>query len=215
MSAEVSAPVAVEPAGALASDGSQALAGWISQLTAPPLLAIAAALSVARALGPDLASGWLLAYIGLVVALPVAYLLWLLARGQVAGFHLDRREERLRPMAVTAAAAGLGWLVLGRGGAPPLLVTLAAATAIETLVLLAVTWRWKISAHACAIAALAMLLLFLAAPAAGLAVGAVPLVAWARVTLRRHTPAQVLAGAAVGAGGVALAFLVRAGSWGP
>jgi membrane-associated phospholipid phosphatase len=67
-----------------------------------------------------------------------------------------------------------------------------------TLILLLVTLRWKISGHTTAMSSLAMLCWLLIGPAAAPMMLSVPLVAWARVRLRRHTLAQTLAGAALG-----------------
>jgi hypothetical protein len=196
-------PSLVVPAGTL-----DRLASRVSQVTAPPVLALAAAMACARVVGAAQGHGWLALYLGLVVALPVVYLLWLLARGQVADFHLYRREDRLRPYLATLLAAALGWAILRWGGAPRLLVVLAGATCLQTATLLAVTLRWKISAHTATAAALAVLTAALAGPVAAPFAAAVPVVAWARVRLRRHTVAQTVAGALVGGLGLTLALAV-------
>jgi membrane-associated phospholipid phosphatase len=93
----------------------------------------------------------------------------------------------------------VAWLALMVGAAPRLLLALAGASTVQTLIIFLVTLRWKISGHAAAITGLAVLSWLLASPVVAPAALSVPLVIWARLRLRRHTFFQALAGAAVGA----------------
>ena len=88
-------------------------------------------------------------------------------------------------------------LELGR--APALLRALVAANLLLTALVFPITLRWKISMHCAANGAAVALWLFLIGPLAAAGLLAVLLVAWSRVHLRRHTPAQALAGAMLGA----------------
>jgi membrane-associated phospholipid phosphatase len=63
---------------------------------------------------------------------------------------------------------------------------------------LVVTLWWKLSLHTAAAAGTVAVLVVTFGPALVLAVPMVGLVAWARVRLGDHTPAQTLAGAALG-----------------
>ena len=87
---------------------------------------------------------------------------------------------------------------------------LAAANFLQALLFMLITLRWKISLHSAAagsltvlgVAAFSMSGLYLALT--------VPLIAWARVRLQRHTLMQTVAGAALGALIVVFAWYVTA-----
>jgi membrane-associated phospholipid phosphatase len=132
------------------------------------------------------------------VATPTLYVVWLLHRGEVTDFHLRVREQRIKPLTLTVITTLGAWLMLIVNHAPYLLVSVATAGMAIILLLLLVTSRWKISGHTTAISGLAMLCCVLLGPAATPVALGVPLVAWARVRLHRHTVAQTIAGAALG-----------------
>lgn len=141
---------------------------------------------------------WAAFYVVLVVLVPCLYILWLVRRGEVTDFHIPRREQRMRPFLVTAVCAFVAWLTLLVGHAPRLFVLLAAAGWMKIGLMWLVTLRWKISVHAVAAAALAVLAWSLLGPVALPLAAGVPLVAWSRVRLKRHDVWQTVAGAALG-----------------
>jgi len=63
---------------------------------------------------------------------------------------------------------------------------------------LLITMYWKISGHGAAIASLTVFICGLYGSLAAPVLLAIPLVAWARVRLHRHTLAQTVAGSLVG-----------------
>jgi membrane-associated phospholipid phosphatase len=142
-------------------------------------------------------------WVGLAVATgvlaPSGYLLWLYRRGLVSDLDVQRREERWRPLLFTLTALTLTVAALELGGAPALPGALVAANLLLTALVFPITLRWKISMHGAASGAAAALGLFLLGPPAAAGLLAVILVTWSRVHLRRHTPAQALAGAMLGA----------------
>jgi membrane-associated phospholipid phosphatase len=71
-------------------------------------------------------------------------------------------------------------------------------SAAFAVLLLLITLRWKISGHSIAIASLAILVIHVMGQNFLPALLAIPLVAWARIRIRRHTLAQTIAGAALG-----------------
>ena len=174
------------------------LANALSQVASPPVLSVlmtglcAVRLSQARA--------WSLAivHVGLTVALPIAFLVWLLARGIVSDLDVQHREERFWPMLAAVGGAAASLTILRLGTTPPLLFGLSLATFFQLLLILTITMHWKISVHTTAAASFATLVYSLdgakALPLAGLTL----LVAWARVRLKRHTLAQTIAGAMLG-----------------
>jgi len=84
------------------------------------------------------------------------------------------------------------------GGAPKTLLVFGTMGVIQVGFLLLVTLRWKISGHGAAIGSLAVFLWSLYGAAAAPALLAIPLVAWARVRIQRHTIAQTVAGSLAG-----------------
>jgi membrane-associated phospholipid phosphatase len=175
------------------------LAWWVSQVGSPPVLGLGATALAAANLATTTAWRWGISYAALTILTPCLYISWLVYRGQVTDFHLPRRAERLRPLLVTLFVSLLACCWLWAAAAPQLLQLLARVNGLQTALFLAITLRWKISLHTAAAAMLAVLgLATLGSDAVPLAV-AVPIIAWSRVRLHRHTLAQTLAGAALGA----------------
>jgi membrane-associated phospholipid phosphatase len=162
---------------------------------------------IAHEVGSQSALGWAMLFPTIAVALPLAYVAHLVRTGQVSDIHVPVREERMRPFVVGLLCAGAGLTLLVAGGAPALMIATATAGWPQAAVLFAVTFKWKVSTHSAAIAALAVVAVWLLGVPGLLVVAAVPLVAWSRVRLCRHNPPQTLVGAAVG-GGATIAALV-------
>jgi membrane-associated phospholipid phosphatase len=179
-------------------DWADHLANVLSQIASPPVLSVlmtglcAIRLSQARA--------WSLAviHVGLTVALPMAFLVWLLARGIVSDLDVQHREERVWPMLAALGGAAASLTVLHLGATPPLLFGLSLATFFQLLLVLTITMYWKISVHTTAAASFAVLVYSLAGAKTLPLVGLILLVAWARMRLKRHTLAQAIAGAMLG-----------------
>lgn len=183
------------------------LAWWVSQIGSPPILGLTGILLVGAALG--FAQFWplILFYGSLTLLLPLGFILWLLQRGQVSDYNLTRREERFLPMLVSMTTALFGWLYLNQVQAPALLLALAATNLAQSVVYFFITLRWKVSIHSAVAAGLAVLGCAIAGETVWLLVLSVPLIAWSRVVLRRHTLAQTVVGAAIGSLFLAFALL--------
>jgi membrane-associated phospholipid phosphatase len=145
-------------------------------------------------------SGWLWAsfYVGMTILIPVSYILWKVHLGEITDFHIRCREQRIRPMALTLASAVFAWICLWLGDAPSLLVIITGVGIFQITFILLVTLSWKISGHGTAISSLTVMMVALFGSPAAPAILAIPLVAWARVRLRRHTPLQTFAGSISG-----------------
>jgi membrane-associated phospholipid phosphatase len=180
--------------GPLAAHAAQA----VSQVACPPLLAVAGILLCAHVIGGSSAWLWASAHSALAIVLPTLYIVWLLHRGRVSDLHLRVRSERIRPL-VCSLLCGLASLaMLHVAAAPGLLVLVAGLNLVQLLLFLGITLKWKISAHTASASGLAVLGWMLLG-AAGLLLGlTVPLIAWSRVYLQRHTPAQTIAGTLLG-----------------
>ncbi|MBN1977724.1 MAG: hypothetical protein JW918_10010 [Anaerolineae bacterium] len=187
-------PAAVEAGFPKAWDGR--LAYVLTNVGSPPVLAPAAMALAAAVLTDPRAWMWAGLYVLLTVVTPVLYLIWLKHRGLITDLDVQQREQRTKPMLFTLACGGLAWLALAAGAAPALMTLLAGVLWLQMIVILCITLRWKISVHcatAASVATVACVLLKTPLPLLG-----VPIVAWSRVRLRRHTLAQTVAGSFLG-----------------
>lgn len=143
---------------------------------------------------------WAAVY-GLLVSLaPILVVVYLLKTGRIAELHMSNTRERNIPYisAVIFAAIAYG-LIAGFNG-PELLRCLALFNVIELTGLAVINHFWLISLHATGAMATAVLVTLVFGWATGLLVG-IPLVGsvcWVRLFLKRHTPAQIVAGLGLG-----------------
>ncbi len=147
---------------------------------------------------------------------PLLYVVDMVRTGRAESLEVRDRASRLRPFLVGIVSYLTGMAVLGVtvDTAKALILSIAALFPVNTLLLLLINLRWKISIHMATMAGFVSILLFVALtvwrglPAdweAALTAATVsplllllPLLMWARVRVRAHTPGQVLGGAAFG-----------------
>lgn len=177
---------------------THALAHWISQVFSPPVCYLLSILGAANLLASAAAFAWAGLHLALTVLLPLAYLGRLVRCGLITDLEMNQRRQRIRPLLATLLLSLLSLALHWGAAAPRLLVLLAAVNVVSVLVFLGTTLHWKISAHATQAAGLVALLLFAVGEAALPFVALVPAVAWSRIHLGRHTPAQTAAGALLG-----------------
>jgi membrane-associated phospholipid phosphatase len=172
----------------------------VSELLAPPPILVVLVLVVAWDSSPTPGTAVLWGAVAAVSAslLPYAIILRGVRRGRLSDRNLSLREERIRlgVMAITSILLGLA--ILAAFDAPAEMVALQASTAVGVACGWLVTLRWKISVHAAIAAGAATVLPLVFGPALLAAWPLVALIAWSRVEVGDHTPAQVLAGIALG-----------------
>jgi len=169
----------------------------ISQVGSPPVLASATMALVASTLSSSRAWMWAGIYVTLAILTPLLYLFWLVRHGRVTDLDVQLREQRMRPLLFTIACNGAAWIVLILGAAPSLMVVLAGVLWVQMSAIFAITLFWKISVHCAAAAVAATLIWSLTGTPLPLLIG-VPIIAWSRVHLRRHTVPQTVGGALLG-----------------
>lgn len=149
---------------------------------------------------------------GIVVVLtaivPTAVILTLIKMGKASDVSLSSRSERTIPYVVTIACYLATALFLKKIAFPYWLAAFYIGAAAASIIASLITLRWKISAHGSAVGGFAAAMIWLAANGM-LLIGAkwwvcgailiCGLVGSARLILKRHTPAQVYAGIALGA----------------
>lgn len=173
------------------------LASVISNAGSPPVLASAVVGLTALKLSSARAWIWGGVYVVLGVLMPFLFVVWLVKRGDITDIDVQLRKQRIQPLLATIVCNGLAWLVLALAVAPATMTVVAGALWFQAVVVLAITLRWKISVHvatAAGVTTMAWALLGTPLPL----VLTVPLVAWSRVRLRRHTVLQTVAGAFLG-----------------
>jgi hypothetical protein len=141
---------------------------------------------------------WAALYVGLTLLLPVGYLIWLVKTQKVTDMDVHLREQRSRPFIIAVGAQLAAWLAVWLGGAPKPLPLIAAASFLQMFLILLITLRWKISVHTSTAAGVATMIWRLIGPAGLYLALSVPLIAWSRVKLRRHTLKQTVAGMLLG-----------------
>ncbi|MFC9815538.1 hypothetical protein ACFVJM_26080 [Streptomyces virginiae] len=150
--------------------------------------------------------GWGLLGCLFAAGIPLAFIKYGIHRGHWADRHVGQRPQRILVMAFAGASVATGTLLLWLLGAPRTMIALIAAMLVTLAALLAVTPAWKISVHAGVSSGSVAMLAMTYGPWLLLVCPLVALVGWSRVRLRDHTPAQVLAGAALGAAAAAGTF---------
>jgi len=186
------------------------LAKTIAVLFSPPLLGVLGLYLVASKLDNRSVSFWSVFYGIVCIALPIAYVIILMRKGEIADFHIRNRRERIKPMKTALLFFSLTSLIFLAVDAPYILQAFAFVGALQTAVMLLITLRWKISGHGAGAAGFSALLWGLYGAAAAPAFLIIPIVIWARVYTDRHDLSQTVAGALSGLSFMFLAFALLA-----
>jgi len=190
--------------------GSIAVARVLTEIFAPAPVGIVALVVIAWCFSPTLgdAMKWLGVSALFVVILPFAFLIAQVRRGRVTDIHVRRREQRLPIILVFLGS----WLVLiallATLGAPHELIALIGAAMATLVVIVAITFRWKISLHVGVASGVLTVFTLLFGPGMLALVPLLPLIGWARMELRDHTFFQVFAGALIGSVVSGSAFMI-------
>ncbi|HET9393496.1 MAG TPA: phosphatase PAP2 family protein [Candidatus Rubrimentiphilum sp.] len=126
---------------------------------------------------------------------PMLFIFWLYATDRISDLDMSIREERERVFGVFVVFYLAGTATLWLTHAPKLLIASLAGYTLATAIVQYITRYWKISTHAVGITAPLVALSFLYGRQPLPFLVLIPMVCWARVYLRAHTIAQVVAGA--------------------
>jgi membrane-associated phospholipid phosphatase len=177
----------------------------ISAVMSPPLMITAGLLYLSRRLGAE-ALPWALFQIVIAIFIPVLFIVVQVQRGAITDIHMRLREQRIAPLALTLALALMGWAVMYIYDAPAAFIVFGGIAVLQGGFMLLMTLRWKISGHSMAIASLAVFMVGMLGWPAAPALAAIPLVAWARISLDRHSLMQTVVGTAAGVAFTVLAL---------
>lgn len=189
--------------------GAVRAARLFSNVVSPPVIFALLGLALALAELPVLPGLLWAALYGFWVSLaPILYVVYLLETGRISDLHMSATGERRSPYIVGVIGSIIALILILAFDGPALLTCLAISSTITLAALALITYFWLISIHAASIAAAALIMgLVYGAWAALLLLPLVVVVSWVRLYLRRHTPAQVAAGLALGVSVVAVVTL--------
>lgn len=164
-------------------------------------------LSVLDMVSPGMQTAFTFIIAGINFVVPVLLILLLKFLGVVNDVGLNGQKERAIPYVITAISLGVSAWFMAIKGAPIWVCMFYVGGAVAAIINLVINFRWKISAHAAAIAGVIALLIRLEKDMAVepelfiwllITIGAAGLLGSARIWMRRHTIWQVLAGYVVG-----------------
>ncbi|MCE5330257.1 hypothetical protein LLG07_08015 [bacterium] len=125
---------------------------------------------------------------------PFMFVVLLYKKGIINDLHVPRREDRLKPLVVSNMSYLIGYFIFYIFKAPVYLRAIFFTSFITTFILTIITYFWKISFHTSWITFTSITYYVLFGKWMLFLLMFVPLVAWARVKIKRHTIAQVMAG---------------------
>jgi membrane-associated phospholipid phosphatase len=173
------------------------LARILSTIFNPFLTALALFVILADTTAPDTFAFWRLLFLSTFFTSigPMLYVFWLYSTGRISDLDMSVRAEREVVFSIFVVFYLIGSAVLWALHAPRVMVAAMVGYFVSTLIVGYITRFWKISTHALGITApmVALFLLYGRAPLPFFVL--IPMVCWARVYLKAHTVAQVLAGA--------------------
>ncbi len=174
------------------------VARYLSYVFSPPLTALYGVVAVTYFLGVGSKWLWALMFILLFVFPPTAYVYFLLRKGVVSDFHINRKEQRAKPILFIFVNTIIATVVYNGLGGPRYLSVLAVSSLFLLAFMFIVTFFYKISGHCAAVGGLIVVLFLLFGDAAITFTPLIPLVAWSRVKLKRHSLAQTVSGLILG-----------------
>ena len=128
---------------------------------------------------------------------PLVMMYQLSRRGLISDFYVSEKEERAKPFAGAIASYVVGSIALLLVRAPTIVTALMLCYVGNTVIMMLITIRWKISVHASGIAGPTTALVYGVGIWTAVFFAILLPVGWARLRLKAHTPWQMLAGALV------------------
>lgn len=120
--------------------------------------------------------------------------------------HVGERKKRLIVIPFIMCSVLVSAVVMLVAGAPRPLLAMVAAMFATLVSIMAITVVWKVSVHTAVSAGAITVLAIALSPWWAVGYLLVALVAWSRVVLRDHTPAQTIVGTVVGTVTAGLVF---------
>ena len=182
----------------------------ITEILAPSVLMVVLFLVIGVALGGGFPTGFWWGLTGAFFASigPTAIIVGGVLRGRWSDHHLTVHQHRRVPLITAFALVIVGLVFLAALHAPRDVLATEAAMLAGLVVSTSITQVWKISFHVGVAAAVSAILTIALGPALMLTYPLLAAIGWARVHLRVHTVAQVLAAVPIGALSAGLTFIL-------
>jgi membrane-associated phospholipid phosphatase len=126
--------------------------------------------------------------------LPMVMIYSMVKRGLLKDVYVFDRSNRFKPFLGATLCYFLGLVTLLAASAPLLVTILMAGYLVNTIFMMLITLRWKISIHASGIAGPAIFLIYVFGIQFWWTLLLIIPVGWARLKRKAHTPAQVIVG---------------------
>jgi len=123
-----------------------------------------------------------------------AILMWIKSKN--LDFDVSNKDERAFPLLFGVISYLIGVIILLIAGAPVVATVLMFCYFSNTLLTILITFFWKISVHAMGVAGPTAAMIYVFGYPGLLFVFPLVMVMWSRTYLNKHTPAQVIVGAA-------------------
>jgi membrane-associated phospholipid phosphatase len=134
----------------------------------------------------------------LAVLIPLVFLIVQVRLGHVTDMDIHLREQRQGSLLATAFGSTVTWIAMTIWGAHQAVHFMVSLAVVQWLAIYLITLRWKISVHSTSAMGISLFVLRTFGASLLPVFLTVPLVAWSRVKLRRHTPLQTVAGIGLG-----------------
>ena len=138
---------------------------------------------------------WSLISMALSVLPVFLFTVYLVRHNRLDSILTNIREQRTKVYALAAILAGIGCITLLSLNAPIILFVSFVAGFSAVVVFMCINLWWKISLHTAFVAATVTVLVIIFGLMSAASIVLIPLVAWAKIELEHHSPAQVVTGA--------------------
>lgn len=129
--------------------------------------------------------------------IPLVMVYQLSKHGIVSDYYVSQKEERAKPFTGAIISYLAGTLVLLLVNAPLIVTAFMLCYVGNTIIMMLITFRWKISIHTAGIAGPTTGLIYCIGMWAAVLFTLLVPVGWARMRMKAHTPLQMLAGGLV------------------
>ena len=181
------------------SSGTERFARFLSLVLQPPFIGVFAFLLLSTLAGDalDIAVCAIVSVLFSVV-LPMGIIVFYARKFGNKDLDVVKREERSAPLIIGTVMYAIGTLALYLIDAPKVAWVLMLCYSVCTFAIFLISIKWKISVHATGCIGPTMGLAYAFGWAGLLLLVSYPLVIWSRYVLRKHTPAQLIAGGLLG-----------------
>jgi membrane-associated phospholipid phosphatase len=126
--------------------------------------------------------------------LPMVLIYWMFKKGHLKDIYAFERRSRFKPFLGAVLSYSLGLIALLAASAPFYVTILMAGYLVNTVLMMFITLRWKISIHASGIAGPATFMVYIFGAQFWWTLLLIIPVGWARLRLNAHTPSQIVVG---------------------